>query len=203
MFYDAASKFLCVELQVGYTATETIQSKLRFECQAMDVGVKVSSYHTDNGIYHSKEFLKELQAKGQGVKMSGVSAQFQNGAAESIIKGVVQTARTMMLHANLQWPEVADESLWPHALQDACDVLQSKNVILQDQDKIRVPVVKQSIPQDMPDCMDKIRLQATKQSHRVSSVPRSSIQREQMGKTEGAPTPDNQEAEAQVVQMWW
>jgi len=67
-------------------------------------------------------------------------------------------------------------------------------------DKIRVPVVKQSIPQDMPDCMDKIRLQATKQSHRVSSVPRSSIQREQMGETEGAPTPDNQEAEAQVVQ---
>jgi len=31
IFYDAASKFLCVELQVGYTATETIKSKLRFE----------------------------------------------------------------------------------------------------------------------------------------------------------------------------
>jgi len=120
VFYDAASKFLCVELQVGYTATETIKSKLRFERQAMDVGVKVSSYHTDNGIYRSEEFLKELQAKGQGVKMSGVSAQFQNGAAESIIKGVVQTARTMMLHANLRWPEVADESLWPHALQYQC-----------------------------------------------------------------------------------
>jgi len=51
--------------------------------------------------------------------MSGVSAQFQNGAAESIIKSVVQSARTMMLHANLRWPEVADESLWPHALQYA------------------------------------------------------------------------------------
>jgi len=85
----------------------------------MDVGVKVHSYHTDNGIYHSDEFLKELQSKGQGIKMSGVSAQFQNGAAESIIKSVVQSARTMMLHANLRWPEVADESLWPHALQYA------------------------------------------------------------------------------------
>jgi len=31
-------------------------------------------------------------------------------------KGVIQMARTMMLHANLRWPEVADESLWPHAL---------------------------------------------------------------------------------------
>jgi len=51
--------------------------------------------------------------------MSGVSAQFQNRAAESIIKSVVQSARTMMLHANMRWPEVADESLWPYALQYA------------------------------------------------------------------------------------
>jgi len=84
---------------------------------ALDVGVQVHSYHTDNGIYFLDEFLKELQAKGQGIKMSGVSTQFQNGAAESIIKSVIQSARTMMLHANLGWPEVADESLWPHALQ--------------------------------------------------------------------------------------
>jgi len=62
------------------------------------------------------EFLKELQAKGQGIKMSGVSAQFQNGAAESIIKSVVQSARTMMLHAQTRWPAVADESLWLQAL---------------------------------------------------------------------------------------
>ena len=119
VFYDAASKFLCVELQVGYTAIETIKSKLRFERMAADAGIRVHAYHTDNGIYQSDEFLRELQDKGQGIKMSGVSAQFQNGAAEAIIKSIVQSARTMMLHANLRWPEVADESLWPYALQYA------------------------------------------------------------------------------------
>ena len=46
VFYDAASKFLYVELQVGYTATEIIKSKLRFECMAADVGIHVHSYHT-------------------------------------------------------------------------------------------------------------------------------------------------------------
>jgi len=51
--------------------------------------------------------------------MSGVSAQFQNGAPESIIKSVVQSACTMMLHAQTRWPAVADESLWPQAHQYA------------------------------------------------------------------------------------
>ncbi len=119
VFYDASSKYLDVQLQVGFTATETIKSKLVFERMAADVGVKILSYHTDNGIYRSEEFLKELKEKGQGIKMSGVSAQFQNGAAESIIRSVIQSARTMMIHANLRWPEVSDETLWTYALKHA------------------------------------------------------------------------------------
>jgi len=51
--------------------------------------------------------------------MSGISAQFQNGAAKSIIKSVVQSSQTMMLHAQMRQPAVADESLWPQALQYA------------------------------------------------------------------------------------
>jgi len=90
-----------LKVQVGCTATETIKSNLRFEYLATDVGMQIHSYHTDNGIYCSEEFLKELQAKGQGIKMSGVSAQFQNGAAKSIMKSIVQSAWTMMLYANL------------------------------------------------------------------------------------------------------
>jgi len=93
---------VCVELQVGYTAVEMIKSKLRFEQMAANIGVQVHAYHMDNGIYHSDEFLKEIQAKGQAIKMSGVSAQFQNGAAVSIIKSMVQSARMMMLHAQMR-----------------------------------------------------------------------------------------------------
>ena len=91
-----------MKLQVGFTAIETIKSKLRFEWMAANIDVRVHAYHTDNGICWSDEFLKELQAKGQGIKMSGVSAQFQNGAAESIIKSVVQSAWMMMLHAQMR-----------------------------------------------------------------------------------------------------
>lgn len=76
IFYDAAFKFLSVKLQVGYTVTKMIKSKLQFKQTALDVSVQVHSYHNDNGIYHSDEFLKEHQAKRQGIKMSGVSAQF-------------------------------------------------------------------------------------------------------------------------------
>jgi len=102
VFYDAASKYVCVEWQVGYTAVETIKSKLRFEQMSANTHVQVHAYHMDNGIYHSDEFLKEIQAKGQGIKMSGVSAQFQNGVAESIIKSVVQSALMAMLHAQMR-----------------------------------------------------------------------------------------------------
>jgi len=111
-----------VELQVGYTAAETIKSRLRFERAAMIIGVKILSYHNDDEIYHSDEFLKELQAKGQGIKMSGVSDQFQNGAARSKIKSVVQFTR---IHANLRRSEMVDESLWPYALMYAVYIMPS------------------------------------------------------------------------------
>ena len=101
IFYDAASGYVFVGHQVGFTAHETIATKLNFECKVAEFGVSVIDYHTDNGVYKSHEFLKELHQKGQGIKFSGVSAQFQNGVAESMIKSVVQCACTMMLHAAL------------------------------------------------------------------------------------------------------
>ncbi len=67
----------------------------------------------------TQKHLKELQAKGQGIKMNGVSAHFENGAVKSIIKSVVQSSQMMMLYAQMRWPAMADESLWPQALQYA------------------------------------------------------------------------------------
>ena len=104
LFIDAASNYIFVSHQVGATATETIQSKTKFEREALTCGVDVQAYHTDNGVFTSKEFMRELAEKGQGITLSGVSAQFQNGAAENAIKIVVRNARTMMIHAALRWP---------------------------------------------------------------------------------------------------
>jgi hypothetical protein len=119
IFCDAASSKLTVVHQVGLTGTETVQAKLRFEREAAAVGVQVRDYCTDNGIYTSKEFALELSSKGQGIKHSGVGGHHHNGVAENAIKNTVRTARTMMIHAALRWPEHNERDLWPLALSHA------------------------------------------------------------------------------------
>ena len=73
LFCDAASKKIFVNCQVSLGAYEIIESKLMFERDAQTSGVTVKAYCTDNGVYTSKEFMKELDASGQGIKHSGVS----------------------------------------------------------------------------------------------------------------------------------
>ncbi len=119
IFCDAASGFVFAMHQVGLTAEETIRSKIAFEREAVGCGVSVLNYHTDNGIYARTEYMRELAQKGQGIKMSGVSAQFQNGVAENAIKIVTQKSRTMMIHAALRWPGMVEKELWPMALSHA------------------------------------------------------------------------------------
>jgi hypothetical protein len=119
LFVDAATGFVQAYHQVGFTANETLESKMRFEREALTAGVTVQAFHTDNGVFTSKEFIRELAEKGQGLKLSGVSAQFQNGVAENAIKIVVRNARTMMIHATLRWPGYAKRDLWPMALSHA------------------------------------------------------------------------------------
>ena len=119
LFCDAASGRISVHNQVSLSASDTIASKLKFEREAMSVGVQVDSYCTDNGIYTSQEFLDELGKQDQTIRLSGVGGHHQNGVSENAIKNVVRTTRTMMIHAALRWPEQADKKLWPLALQHA------------------------------------------------------------------------------------
>jgi hypothetical protein len=119
LFYDAASGFISVQHQHSFTAAETVQSKMRFEQEALQAGVAVDCYHTDNGVFKAREFLQELSEKGQVIRYGGVSAHFQNGAAENGIKLVVRNARTMMLHVALRWPGYAEQELWPMAMSHA------------------------------------------------------------------------------------
>ena len=58
----------------------------------------------------------KLISKGQAIHHSGVSVHHHNGVAESAIKNVVRTSRTMMIHASLRWPEHNKMDLWPLAL---------------------------------------------------------------------------------------
>jgi nitrogen fixation protein FixH len=95
LFYDAASGFIVVSHQASSTAAQTFKSKHRFEREALSSGVSITAYHTtDNGLLIAKEFMHELAAnKGQEIKFSGVSAQFQNDATENGISKVAGCAQ--------------------------------------------------------------------------------------------------------------
>ena len=55
----------------------------------------------------------------QDLHLIRICAHHQNGVAERAIKTVMDWDRVLMLHAALRWPEVADASLWPMALDHA------------------------------------------------------------------------------------
>ena len=118
IFYDAASHYLHVNNQVGFTAHETITSKLKFEREANSIGVQVKQYQTDNGVYTSKEFMQTLSDENQTIRLSGVGGHHHN-AAENAIRIIVNKARTMMFHCALCWPSETDLSLWPLAVNYA------------------------------------------------------------------------------------
>lgn len=119
VFCDAASGYIHVEPQVTLNATDTILAKDSFERMALQLGITVNAYHTDNGVFKSQRFVHEIHTNAQSIRFSGVGAKWQNGVAEGAIRIIVSRARTMMLHASLHWPEMDDESLWPMAISHA------------------------------------------------------------------------------------
>ena len=120
IFVDHASGFIDVRHQPTLSATDTVKSKLEFETAADACGIKVKSYHTDNGVFTAKDFYNELLQGNQSLTLSGVGAAHQNAVAERAIKTVVNMARSMLLHAALRSPEGAiTAEFWPMAMDHA------------------------------------------------------------------------------------
>ena len=105
IFYDAATSYMSLHHQLGFTSNETVCSVLTFEREAEVVNVTVKGYNTDNGIYTAKELTVKLQESNQTIRMSGVGSHHQNGAAETAIKNISHRARIFMFHAALRWSE--------------------------------------------------------------------------------------------------
>ena len=74
IFVDGASDFVWVEHQVTLNAADTILAKNAFERECRRMGVTVKGYHTDNGIYTSKAFTRELIDHEQNLRLCGVGA---------------------------------------------------------------------------------------------------------------------------------
>jgi hypothetical protein len=119
LFVDHATAHIYLRHQVSLKAGETIQSKRAFERFAAESGVTIKAYRADNAPFQAKEFVADLEAKGQAIDYSGTGAHHQNGVAERAIGTVTRWARAMLLHAVIHWPDQADLELWPFALEYA------------------------------------------------------------------------------------
>jgi hypothetical protein len=61
IFVDHCTGYIFVHYHVHQTALETIEDKQRFEQHMFEHGVIVQSYHTDNGIFTARDFIKEIE----------------------------------------------------------------------------------------------------------------------------------------------
>jgi transposase InsO family protein len=113
IFYDHGSQFISIKLQVHLNVQETIAAKLAFEREMWQYGVIISSYHTDNGVFSSKDFIQEIESNLQLVKFSGVGGHHQNGCAERSIGTIFGLSRSMMIHCAIRWPEAFNVNIWP------------------------------------------------------------------------------------------
>ena len=71
---------------------------------------------TDNGVYISKEFTRELHDKGKGITHRRVGGHHHNVIAENAINNLIRISRTMMINATLKWNDSSDNILWPMAM---------------------------------------------------------------------------------------
>ena len=120
---DHASGHVHVGFQKHLNTHETLAAIQVFERLALDNGVVPTSYMSDSGTaFTSKEFREHLSTYKQINKFAGTGAHHHNAVAERSIRTIMSIARTMMMHAAIHWPDMADATLWPLAVEYACFV---------------------------------------------------------------------------------
>ena len=83
--------------------------------ETINCGRGVSHYRGVNRVCKSEAFVPRKQTR----KYCGVGTHHQNGMAEPAIGTVSESARAMMLHAAIHWPENVTLDLWPFAMDYA------------------------------------------------------------------------------------
>ena len=128
IFVDYATKFIKVHLMQNATGEATLEAKNSFEQACASRGVTPKHYHANNGRFAETTFTSDCKSKLQKLTFCGVGAHHQNGVAENTIKQLTLTARTLLLHAQLHWPEYISTMLWPLALLTAANRLNNLHV---------------------------------------------------------------------------
>ena len=145
IYIDHASSFIYCVNQVSLETTGTLQGKHDFEREARSCGVSIGAYRGDNGIFRSKGWIDDLQQRSQHMEFSGVGAHHQNGVVERAIRTITESARTMLLHATIHWPDSMSLELWPFALHYA---VKTWNHLPRQDTKLAPIEVFTGLPQD-------------------------------------------------------
>mmetsp|Transcript_8113 Transcript_8113/g.11817 ORF Transcript_8113/g.11817 Transcript_8113/m.11817 type:complete len:442 (+) Transcript_8113:3455-4780(+) len=132
VFVDHMSGLDYPFLQQSTSSAETVAAKESFELYASSFGVMIRHYHCDNGRFADNMFRDSVARSHQTISYSGVGQHNQNGKAEKRIRDLQDAARTMLLHAERQWPSAINTHLWPYALRMASDVYNSAPRLDQD-----------------------------------------------------------------------
>ena len=115
VFLDNFSDAPYIVFQRALTGEETVRAKASFEGYASRHGVKISHYHTDNGIFRNQCFQNDILTQRQTISYCGVGAHHQNGRVEKLIRDIQDQGRTVLLHAKQRWPQAITENLRPYA----------------------------------------------------------------------------------------
>ncbi len=107
---------------VSTGADEAIAAKLHFQLLASSYDRCIKCYHTDNGVFTTKNFRQHYLQNHQQITFCGVNAHHQNGIAKRYIQTVTEHARSMLIHAMISWPDITQENLWPFALHLVVDL---------------------------------------------------------------------------------
>lgn len=115
IFLDIASKLVFINHQSNLTAAATLSSKHLFERFADEFGVKIKEYLADNEPFRAQEFVQDCINQRQNQSFSGVGAHHQNSVERSV-QNIFNSARAMLLHFILHWPQQTNLQLWPFAV---------------------------------------------------------------------------------------
>ena len=122
IFVDHASSYGYVFLQENQTLETTLEAKASYERHASTFGIRIKSYHADNGRFADAKFHKIINNCNQQLTFCGVGAHHQNGIVERRIRTLTDSTRTLLAHTLHQWPKslinkCVSPTLWPFALK--------------------------------------------------------------------------------------
>ena len=82
-----------------------MEGKQGFEQHSASFGIKIKTYHADNGIFVERSFRDEIKISEQQITFCGVRVHHQNGIVENHIGFLTVGSRTDLLHAQHRWSE--------------------------------------------------------------------------------------------------